>query len=92
MLYSTPVGDVKTIVPVGMAHVGCTVTLAIGVAGGSGHPLVPTVTPRAVLGQVSLASIIPSLSESKVDTAVPKLGPTEKSKKKLDHFLQTPYL
>ena len=34
MLYSTPDCVVKTIVPVGTAHVGCTVTLADGVLGG----------------------------------------------------------
>ena len=36
-LYSNaaPVGAVTTIVPVGTAHVGCTVTVAVGAAGGS---------------------------------------------------------
>ena len=34
MLYSTSDCVVKTIVPVGTAHVGCTVTLAAGVLGG----------------------------------------------------------
>ena len=34
MLYSyDPVGAVTTIVPVGIAQVGCTVTLAVGAAG-----------------------------------------------------------
>ena len=44
-LYSkaAPVGAVTTIVPVGTAHVGCTVTVAVGAAGGVGTALTVTV-------------------------------------------------
>ena len=44
-LYSNaaPVGAVTTIVPVGTAHVGCTVTDAVGAAGGVGTAFTVTV-------------------------------------------------
>ncbi len=45
MLYSTPDCVVKTIVPVVTAHVGCTVTLATGVAGADGTAFTVTVAP-----------------------------------------------
>ena len=47
-------------------QVGCTVTLPAGALGGTltGHPVASTVTPSGVPGHESLASIIPSLSES----------------------------
>src|SRR5674476_1361978 len=37
--YCAPSGAVTTIVPVGTAHVGCNVTLAVGVAGTAGTAL-----------------------------------------------------
>lgn len=42
MLYCNvpPVGAVTTIVPVGTAHVGCVVALAVGAAGGVGTALI----------------------------------------------------
>jgi hypothetical protein len=45
ILYSNPapVGALTTIVPVGTAHVGCTVTDAVGAAGGVGTALTVTV-------------------------------------------------
>ncbi len=45
MLYSTPDCVVKTIVPVGTAHVGCTVTLADGVLGALTTAFMVTVAP-----------------------------------------------
>ncbi len=45
MLYSTPDCVVKTIVPVGTAHVGCTVTLAVGVLGALATASIVTVAP-----------------------------------------------
>ncbi len=45
MLYSTPDCVVKTIVPVGTAQVGCTVTLADGVLGALATAFMVTVTP-----------------------------------------------
>ena len=48
MLYSTPDWVVKTIVPVGTEHVGCTVTLATGVLGALGTAFTVTVEPDAV--------------------------------------------
>ena len=36
---SAPVGAVMTIVPVGVVHVGCAVTLAVGTAGAFGTAL-----------------------------------------------------
>ena len=38
-----PVGAVIVIVPVGVVHVGCVVTLAVGCAGDDGAALIPIV-------------------------------------------------
>ena len=48
ILYSTPDCVVKTIVPVVVAHVGWTVTLAVGVLGALGTALTVTVAPVAI--------------------------------------------
>ena len=50
ILYSkpAPVGELTTIVPVGTAHVGCTVTLATGAAGAVGTASIVTVETAAV--------------------------------------------
>ena len=47
MLYSypAPIGAVTTIVPVGTAQVGCTVTLAVGAAGSPGTAFTVTLVP-----------------------------------------------
>ena len=50
ILYSkpAPVGELTTIVPVGTAQVGCTVTLATGAAGAVGTALIVTVDAATV--------------------------------------------
>ena len=47
MLYSypAPIGAVTTIVPVGTAQVGCTVTLAVGADGAPGTAFTVTLVP-----------------------------------------------
>jgi hypothetical protein len=47
MLYSkvAPKGFVITIVPVGTVHVGCTVTVAVGTAGGAGTAFTVKLSP-----------------------------------------------
>jgi hypothetical protein len=46
MLYSyAPIGAVTTMVPVGIAQVGCTVTLAVGAEGTPGTALTVTLVP-----------------------------------------------
>jgi hypothetical protein len=50
ILYSkvAPVGELTTIVPVGTAHVGCTVALATGAAGAPGTASIVTVEAAGV--------------------------------------------
>jgi hypothetical protein len=48
MLYSTPACAVKTIVPVGTAHVGCVVLATVGVVGAVGTALMVTVEAALV--------------------------------------------
>ncbi|MDZ7613051.1 MAG: hypothetical protein U5K51_04585 [Flavobacteriaceae bacterium] len=59
ILYSrvAPVGELITIVPVGTAHVGCTVTLATAAAGADGTAFIVTVEAAAV-EQVSSAMLL----------------------------------
>jgi hypothetical protein len=54
--YSTPAWVVNTIVPVEVAQVGCTVTLAAGVVGAPGAAFTVTAVPVAVqvLSEVDL--------------------------------------
>ena len=51
MLYSTPLWVVNTIVPLGVPHVGCTVTLPTGALGALGTAFTVTV-PEALAIQV----------------------------------------
>ena len=48
MLYSTPLCVVKTIVPVGTAHVGCVVLATVGTAGALGTAFIVTVAAAGV--------------------------------------------
>ena len=58
ILYSNvpPNGAVTTIVPVGTAHVGCTVTLAVGATGGVGTAsiVIDPLVASQVVSDVSL--------------------------------------
>jgi hypothetical protein len=54
MLYSTPDCVVKTIVPVGTAHVGCTVTLADGELGALGTAFTVTLLEPEVIQVLSV--------------------------------------
>src|SRR5512145_2723145 len=53
--YCAPSGEVMTIVPVGTAHVGCTVTLAAGTAGTAGTALTVSV-PVGADSQLGVAA------------------------------------
>ena len=60
-LYSNaaPVGTLTTMVPVGTAHVGCTVTDAVGAAGGVGTALTVTaVGPETQVGSAVFLTVI----------------------------------
>jgi len=48
MLYSTPLCVVKTMVPVGTAHVGCVADETVGVAGAPGTAFIVTVAAAGV--------------------------------------------
>ena len=56
ILYSKvpPNGAVTTIVPVGTAHVGCTVALAVGATGGVGTASIVTVDAASVVQVLSV--------------------------------------
>src|SRR5664280_979694 len=72
--YCAPSGAVTTIVPVGTAHVGCTVTLAVGVAGTAGTALTvsdPLASDTHVGDALSLAVTVwlPTATSVKVGLA-----------------------
>ena len=48
ILYSTPTCVVNTIVPVGIAQVGCVIDATVGTAGGAGTALIVTVAAAGV--------------------------------------------
>ena len=57
--YCAPTGAVTTIVPVGTAHVGCTVTLAVGVAGTAGTALtfMAALAPETHVGEAAMRAV-----------------------------------
>jgi hypothetical protein len=65
--YSTPDCVVKTMVPVGVPHVGCAVTLAVGVLGADGTAFTVTVEPVVI----HLLSVVERTLNVYVPAAIP---------------------